>query len=29
MNYMNKQEYGIFENAERVIDLCAAPGSWS
>ncbi|EAS01639.3 ribosomal RNA large subunit methyltransferase (macronuclear) [Tetrahymena thermophila SB210] len=21
--------FGIFENAERVIDLCAAPGSWS
>ena len=21
--------YGIFENAQRIIDLCAAPGSWS
>ena len=23
------EEFGIFEGVERVIDLCAAPGSWS
>lgn len=23
------EKYSIFENAERIVDLCAAPGSWS
>ncbi|KAI8907995.1 FtsJ-like methyltransferase-domain-containing protein [Gorgonomyces haynaldii] len=24
-----EEEYGIFENVHHVVDLCAAPGSWS
>lgn len=23
------EEFGILEGAKRVVDLCAAPGSWS
>lgn len=23
------EEFNIFENVDRVVDLCAAPGSWS